>query len=170
MPTHLAAWRETLALFGKTFPEKELLEKVGIPTVDFIKWLNGERGWDIDPDQFARIKEARFRELADSIEPIEPVVELVHRYFGMLPMAVVSGGVYENVHLALDAIGLREKFDTVITAEDPVKPKPSPDIFLEAARRLGVPPADCLVLEDAAPGIEGAKKAGMKFIDVRQYL
>ena len=61
-------------------------------------------------------------------------------------------------------------FLTVITADDPVAPKPDPQIFLEAARRLGVEPAHCQVFEDGAPGLEAARRAGMAATDVRAFI
>ena len=103
------------------------------------------------------------------VSAIEPVAQVARELSGLLPLAVVSGGVAENVNLTLESIGLRSLFEVVLTADDPVKPKPSPDIFLEAARLLGVNPKDCVVFEDAPTGIAGALAAGMKVIDVRNY-
>jgi HAD superfamily hydrolase (TIGR01509 family) len=57
----------------------------------------------------------------------------------------------------------------MVTASDPVPPKPSPDIYLEAARRLKVEPARCHVFEDGEPGFVAAQRAGMTFTDVRRY-
>ena len=85
-------------------------------------------------------------------------------------MAVASGGNRTNVDTSLESIGINELFDTVVTANDKVKPKPFPDIFLEAAKRIGVEPENCLVFEDGDMGIEAAQKAGMPVIDVRKYI
>jgi HAD superfamily hydrolase (TIGR01509 family) len=65
---------------------------------------------------------------------------------------------------------LEEDFDTIITADDPVKPKPAPDIFLEAARRLKIKPELCQVFEDGDFGIRAAREAGMIATDVRPYI
>jgi HAD superfamily hydrolase (TIGR01509 family) len=72
--------------------------------------------------------------------------------------------------LTLDAIGLRDVFLTVITADDPVEPKPDPQIFLEAARRMVVEPAYCQVFEDGDSGLEAARRAGMASTDVRAFI
>jgi len=85
-------------------------------------------------------------------------------------MAVVSGSNRANVERALRAAGLRELFPVVLTADDGLPPKPEPDLFLEAARRLGVEPPDCQVFEDADAGLEAARRAGMRATDVRPVL
>jgi HAD superfamily hydrolase (TIGR01509 family) len=82
-------------------------------------------------------------------------------------MAVASGGVRENVDLELEALQIRDVFQAIVTADDDVRPKPSPDIFLEAARRIGVAPEFCQVFEDGDLGLEAARIAGMLPTDVR---
>ena len=166
MEVHYQAWEETLAHFGKVYPRAKLEQCLGIPAADLIRMLNREFGWELDPQFFSSKKERRFRELAVLVRPIEPVAAVARAYSGKLPMAVASGGTRDNVEFTLEAIGLQGVFDAVITADDAVAPKPSPEIFLEAARRLGVPPQACLVFEDGAPGIKGARLAGMQVIDV----
>jgi HAD superfamily hydrolase (TIGR01509 family) len=61
-------------------------------------------------------------------------------------------------------------FDTMVCAEDVTKHKPEPDVFLEAARRLGVDPARCVVFEDTDIGLEAARRAGIPGVDVRKWL
>ena len=85
-------------------------------------------------------------------------------------MAIVSGGTRSNVTAELKAIGLLHYFKIILTADDPIAPKPAPDIFYEAATRLKVPPEHCLVFEDGELGIQAAVAAGMKTIDVNQLL
>jgi HAD superfamily hydrolase (TIGR01509 family) len=82
-------------------------------------------------------------------------------------MAIASGGVRENVDLELDALNIKNFFQAVVTADDDVRPKPAPDIFLEAARRIGVAPEHCQVFEDGDLGLEAASIAGMLPTDVR---
>ena len=72
------------------------------------------------------------------------------------------------VEKQLRQIGCLDWFDTLVTAEDTELHKPEPDVFLEAARRLDVPPAECCVYEDSDLGIEAARRAGMTWVDVRQ--
>ena len=91
-------------------------------------------------------------------------------YHGKLPIAVVCGGTQDMVHATLEAIHAFDLFPVIITASDPVAPKPSPDVFLEAARRLGVAAGECHVFEDGDPGIIAAQRAGMTYTDVRLVL
>jgi len=94
----------------------------------------------------------------------------VRRHHGKLPMAVVSGGRRDNVLLTLESLGLRRFFAVILTADDPIPPKPAPDLFLEAARRLEAAPGLCLVFEDGDMGLEAARLAGMRVTDVRRFL
>ena len=89
-------------------------------------------------------------------------------------MAVASGGYREVVGKTIDRLGLRDWFVTMVTAEDTERHKPEPDVFLEAARRLGIAPAQnggvpCAVFEDTDLGLEAARRAGMLGIDVRPW-
>ena len=100
--------------------------------------------------------------------PVEPVVDVIREYDGRLPMAVATGGMRHICHRTLGVLGLLEKFAAIVTAEDVTNGKPAPDIFLEAARRLDVPPNLCMAFEDANLGVQAAEAAGMTVIDVRK--
>ena len=84
-------------------------------------------------------------------------------------MAVASGGFRHVVERQLAHIGVGDWFDAVVTSEDTTRHKPEPDVFLEAARRLGVAPERCEVYEDAEFGFEAARRAGMRCVDVRPF-
>jgi beta-phosphoglucomutase-like phosphatase (HAD superfamily) len=170
MPTHWKAWHETFAAYGKTCPHAFLVRCMGIPSREIVRLYNAAFGENFDPRQFSAEKDRRSLAGLASVGPIVPVVEVVRRFRGKLPMAVASGGIRMNVETALAAIGLADCFETILTADDDVPPKPSPAIFVEAARRLGVDPADCQVFEDGDAGLEAACKAGMIATDIRPYL
>ena len=127
----------------------------------------GESGREIDAEQLSHEKESLFTEMLHLVRPIEPVVEVVRRERGRLPLAVATGAVRPICERILHQIGVRDYFDTIVSSEDVTRHKPSPDIFLEAARRLGVEPKYCRVYEDTDPGVEAARQAGMHFVDVR---
>ena len=78
-----------------------------------------------------------------------------------MKLAICTASTPGNMALAFARFGLDAQVDTVVSPADGLRGKPHPDIFLEAARRLGVAPADCIVFEDAPLGIEGARRAGM---------
>ena len=83
-------------------------------------------------------------------------------------MAVASGGTKLVIEKVLVHLGIREMFAAVVTSEDVVNQKPAPDIFLEAARRIGVPPEVCRAYEDTDLGMTAIRTAGMHAIDVRE--
>jgi HAD superfamily hydrolase (TIGR01509 family) len=82
---------------------------------------------------------------------------------------VATGAVRPICETILWQIGVPDLFDTIVSSEDVARHKPAPDVFLEAARRLGVEPGRCRVYEDTDPGIEAARQAGMEYIDVRDF-
>jgi len=170
MPIHLKAWCDTFNRYGyDCLPE--FIESVqGMPAVKIVEQFNRQFKAAIDARQFALEKNRRASHNLAKARPIEPVMAVVQRFKGKLPMAVASGGIRKNVDLILDSIGLKNVFETVITSDDPVLPKPNPDIFLEAARRMGVQPEFCQVFEDGEAGLVAARKAGMVATDVRIYL
>ena len=84
-------------------------------------------------------------------------------------VALASGSPNELAEYVMQKTGLDQVFLAATYGDDVAHGKPAPDIFLEAARRLGVPPEACIVFEDADAGIEGARRAGMRWIDVRRY-
>ena len=83
-----------------------------------------------------------------------------------LPPSVASGGYRKNVEVTLDVTGILHLFDAVVCVEDYERGKPFPDPFLEAARRLNVPPQECLVFEDSQLGVQAAEAAGMQCVFV----
>lgn len=164
MPLHFRAWTRAMNEFGGTFPEDLFYSWGGIPTFKIVEQLNEKYGTTMDPEVVPVVKEQYFVELIPQVLPIEPVVALVKQFHGTAPMAVASGGHREIVTKTLDALGLTGYFDALVGAEDVQHGKPAPDPFLEAAKRLGVPPETCLVFEDSPTGIEAAKAAGMQYV------
>ena len=79
---------------------------------------------------------------------------------GMLPLAVASGSSLRVIREMLELCGIRDRFLAAVSSEETPRGKPAPDVFLEAARRIGVPPGSCLALEDSAAGVEAALAAG----------
>jgi HAD superfamily hydrolase (TIGR01509 family) len=84
-------------------------------------------------------------------------------------MAVASGGERWVVTRTLTTLGVLDWMDAVVCAEDTERHKPDPDVFLEAARRIGVEPSACAVFEDADLGLEAARRAGMLPLDIRPW-
>jgi beta-phosphoglucomutase family hydrolase len=169
MPAHYEAWIDTLARYELVMSEDRFYALGGWPTERVAELLIRESGRAVDAAQVAREKEARFEELLHRIRPIGPVVDAVMQYQGKLPLAVATGATRAICERILRQIGVWGMFQAIVSCEDVRRHKPAPDIFLEAARRLEVAPAGCLVYEDTDPGIEAARAAGMDTVDVRSF-
>jgi len=168
MPLHFHAWRSTLDRYNIALDEDRFYSLGGQPTVKIVELLAGEQGLELDAVAVAEEKEQAFLVRLSEVKPIAPIVDIVRANVGKLPMAVASGSHRAVVFDVLKIIGLDDLFDenTVVGAEDTKLHKPNPDVFIEAARRIGVAPEKCRVYEDAALGIEAARRANMAYFDV----
>jgi beta-phosphoglucomutase-like phosphatase (HAD superfamily) len=167
MALHYAAWEDAFSALNLCCPLEFLIRHNGMPTDQIVLRYNAEFGQQVAVASFVADKDRRSQARMALSRPLEPVATLAREYHGRLPMAVVSGGTRANVERTLQAIGLRDLFPVVLTADDGFPPKPAPDLFLEAARRLGLEPGYCQVFEDAEAGLEAARRAGMLATDVR---
>ena len=167
MPLHYQAWVTALGEYGVEFPEAVFYELAGVPTDKIIEILNDRHGHRMPVRETAEWKDRLFERDISQVLPIAPVVDVARSYHGKLPMAVASGGYRLLVVKTLQACDLLHLFDAVVAAEDVVHGKPAPDIFLEAARRLGVPAGKCVGFEDGEMGLTALRAAGMVAIDVR---
>jgi HAD superfamily hydrolase (TIGR01509 family) len=171
MPLHMKAWEYAITQAGGIWDYDFIFSKKGMQGQDILAAYNKTFGTNLDAETTAGIKQQYFFSHCKEMKPIEPVVDVVRRYATRLPMAVASGGSKENVVRSLELIGIKQYFDVIITADDDdVLPKPSPEIFLEAARRMNIPPEYCQVFEDGDIGLEAARKAGMAATDIRELL
>jgi len=167
MPAHYRAWLDVLRPHDISFPEERFYALAGTPTKEIVRILATEAGKLVDALAVVKIKEESFLQQIAQVVPISHIVDIAREARGIHPMAVASGGQRRIVERTLQQIGILDWFGAIVTAEDTVRHKPDPDLFLEAAKRLGVPPEICTVYEDADLGIEAAKRAGMKWVDVR---
>ena len=170
MPLHWRAWDAIARRHGLAFSEQRFYSLGGVPARDVLKMLGAEQGLPFDPFAVAREKEAVYLPLIAQIEPINQVVGVAREHYGKIPMAVASGGTKRIIQQVLKHLDIRHLFQAIVTSEDVVKQKPAPDIFLEAARRLGVPPQFCRAYEDTDLGMQAIRAAGMEAVDVRQLL
>jgi HAD superfamily hydrolase (TIGR01509 family) len=170
MPFHMEGWRRAFADARVDVPEPWLDALRGTPERQVVVLANDRFGLALDPDAILATKHLVYRRLLSRVQPLEPVVALVRAHWGRLPMAVASGATREDVYTVLARLGLTDAFAAVLTADDEIEHKPSPEIFLEAARRIGVEPTACQVFEDGDIGLEAARRAGMTATDVRPYI
>jgi beta-phosphoglucomutase family hydrolase len=168
MPLHWRAWQAIARRHGFKLTEERFYALGGVPSRDILKTLSQEQGVILDPLAVAREKEAEYLPLIAQAGPVNVVVSVARENFGKIPMAVASGGSRHVIERVLDHLGIRALFQAIVTNEDVAKQKPAPDIFLEAARRLGVPPQCCRAYEDTDLGMQAIRAAGMDAVDVRE--
>lgn len=170
MPLHWRAWQAIAARHQFQFSEDRFYSLGGVPSRDIMRMLNVEQGLRLDHLAVAHEKEAEYLPLIAQVEPINVVVGVAREHYGKIPMAVASGGSRRVIEQVLEHLDIRHLFSAVVTNEDVVNQKPAPDIFLEAARRLGVAPNLCRAYEDTDLGMRAIKAAGMEAIDVRHLI
>src|SRR5678809_340254 len=174
MPSHFVAWTEIARRHGLQFPEARFYALGGVPTAKIAAMLIAEAGLTIDPVAVALEEEQRYYDslaaAGGGVRPIATVIDIARRHRSEGPLAVASGSVRRLVVRTLEALGISDWFAAIVTAEDTARHKPEPDVFLEAARRIGVEPAACTVYEDTDIGLEAARRAGMIAVDVRPLI
>ncbi len=170
MPLHWRAWRTIAARHKFYFPEERFYSLGGVPSRDILKQLSIEQGLALDALAIAREKEAEYLPLIAQVEPVNAVVAVARRYYGKVPLAVASGGMRRIIEEVLGRLNLLQLFQTIVTSEDVANQKPAPDIFLEAARRIGVAPQFCRAYEDTDLGLQAIRAAGMEAVDVREMV
>ncbi|HET9791434.1 MAG TPA: HAD family phosphatase [Candidatus Angelobacter sp.] len=166
MPLHYVAWSKALGEWNCPFPEERFYAWGGMPIVEIIERLSTEHGIKMPVRRVAARKEELYYELLPALKPVPEVLEHIEQQHGRIPFAVVSGSERASVQASLRAIGLLQKFQTLVCAGDYVRSKPDPEAFLMAAERLGVSPESCLVFEDTQMGADAAKAAGMAWVRV----
>lgn len=168
MPLHYRAWDAAMRDAGlpHALDVDYFYALGGVPTRRVAELFGEHYGLKLDPDDVFHRKENYFSELQREATLIEPVVQFARSMYPTHPLAIASGGPRMIVTRSLELTGLAPLFRAVVTADDVIHGKPSPDMFLLAASQLGVAPERCLVFEDAEPGIKGALAAGMKVVRV----
>jgi beta-phosphoglucomutase-like phosphatase (HAD superfamily) len=171
MPYHFKGWKTACQKFGAEIDTAFLRKHTGSPgwliADEIIKSckLNG----NVTIDQILEIKLLEFYKDQHLVKPIIPVVEIVKKYFGILPMAVGTGGHREAVERTLEITDLRKYFDIIVTANDVDNFKPHPETFLKCAKEMNIKPEFIEVFEDGELGLEAANTAGMVATDVRSW-
>ncbi|MCS7305819.1 MAG: HAD family phosphatase [Thermoguttaceae bacterium] len=163
---HLKSWQIVAAQEGRQITEQEFAATFGRTSREIIASWPNACYTDEQIAQLDRRKEAAFRELlAAHFTPMPGVHQMLERLAQAgFRLAVGSSGPPENVAMVLDRLGWKDRFAAVVHGMDISRGKPEPDVFLLAAQRAGLQPANCVVVEDAPVGIEAAHRAGMKAI------
>ncbi|WP_329352102.1 HAD family phosphatase [Streptomyces sp. NBC_01261] len=168
-PNYYEATRQTLAEHGVpdfTWAQHERF--VGISTQETLVLLKERHGLKAPVEELLAETNRRYLALARAATRVYPEMRKFVELLAAegVPMAVASGSSPEAIEAILTGTGLDASLRTAVSADEVARGKPAPDVFLEAARRLGAAPADCVVLEDAAPGAAAAHAAGMRCIAI----
>ncbi|MEC9093060.1 MAG: HAD-IA family hydrolase [Planctomycetota bacterium] len=172
MPLHYVAWKDAFLTEGMAFTEETFYSLAGMPGEKVIAAVAEESGCSVTSETALRLlafKDRAFLAKLDQLLPLDFTVDIARRLHGQMPMAVASGGTREDVKSQLRHLNIQHLFETVVAAEDTLQHKPHPAVFQEAAKRLGKAADRCLVFEDGNLGIEAAIRAGMDYVDVREY-
>ena len=166
---HWISWRDTLANEGITITREQFLSSFGQRNDSIIpRWL-GAAATPEHIERISKVKEELYRHLvrSDGISPLPGVANWIHRLHkeGWL-QAIASAAPRANIDAVLEALSATHVFQGIVSADDVHRGKPDPEVFLVAASRVGVSPDKCIVVEDAAAGVEGARRAGMRSIGV----
>lgn len=168
-PAHLAALQEGLKAHGLSMEGDWYYPRVGLTPdalMDEYETLIGHPA--PRKDIYARYAVA-FQAGLERMQEIPVIAEIARTWHGRVPMAVATNGHRSNVEATLTVTNLLPLFDVIVAAEDVGRAKPAPDVFLEAARRMKIAAAECVVFEDSDEGLAGARAAGMRTIDIRSY-
>jgi len=159
---HIRGWQQLGTEVGRELSRESIRRVFGQRNREMIASLFGHGLTDEESDRYAVRKEEIYRRImAQELRPAAGLREFLAdlRTSGMR-LAVATSGPPENADLVVDGLNIRSLFDAIVTGADIARSKPDPEIFLLAARRIGVPPGRCVVFEDSTAGIEAALRAG----------
>jgi HAD superfamily hydrolase (TIGR01509 family) len=152
---------------GGTYTEAATRDMMGMSSVEWSRYMADELGVPGTPAEInAEIVQRMLARYGESPPLIDGAVEAVRMAAARWPLAIASSSNPELIEVVLAAAGLRELFSVTVSSQDVPRGKPAPDVYLEAARRLGVAPQLCVAVEDSHNGIRSAKAAGMRVVAV----
>lgn len=165
---HLAAWQETFKKRGVDFAEQDFSRLFGTRNDFIVRTVMGNNLAEHDVKTIVQEKEETFRRKAGGkIKSFPGAIRLLAALRqANVKQGLASSAPKANIDLVLSELNLAEVFDAVVSGQDVSESKPSPQIYLAAAQRLGAAPEDCLVIEDSPLGIQAANAAGMKSLAV----
>ncbi len=159
--------REFVAEQGGRWQDRAQRDMMGMSSTEWSRYVRDELGVDMSPERISGEVVARLTALYGQRLPLMPGArEAVERLAHDLPLGLASSSNREVIDLVLDVGGLAAYFDVTVSSEEVARGKPAPDVYLEAARGLGVPADRCVAIEDSHNGILSAAAAGMRVIAI----
>lgn len=163
-PLHLQAFNSVLGKYGKHVTEEENTQRyIGTPDIDEARDMVVRFSLPISAGELVLAKQAKTKELLrNSIVVLPGLMELLENLKeGGYKIAIASSSQLETIEIIVDGLKISSLIDALASAEEVEHGKPAPDVYLLAAKKLGVKPEECLVLEDAPKGVQAGKRAGM---------
>ncbi|GAB4380950.1 MAG: HAD-IA family hydrolase [Elainellaceae cyanobacterium] len=167
LPVHFQTWSTSLQAVGANISWDWYYQHCGTSAAEMLQIFKDCFGYEFDSQRVIAARQRHYQTLIHTVQVVHAVAEVVHAHYRKVPMAVASGGERTVLEATLETIQLRDRFNAIISINDVKKGKPEPDIFLLAAQRLETAPQDCIVYEDSDSGLEAARRARMRSIDVR---
>jgi beta-phosphoglucomutase len=166
---HYEAWAEVMRELGRPLDRAVFAQSFGSRNDRILRELLQVSGSDAEIRSLSERKEQLYRDHVRTRGAA--LLPGAAGWLGRLKLAgwrqaLATSAPRENIDATLEPLGLRQHFDVIVSADDVGRGKPDPLVFLTAARQLGLPPARCVVVEDAPAGLEGARRAGMASIGV----
>ena len=152
---------------GGRWRDQAHTEMMGMSSVEWSRYMHDELGVSDPPEEISKEVVRRLAEVyRERLPLIEGAVEAVERLAAHWPLGLASSSNRELIDLVLELSGLAPFFHVTVSSEEVQRGKPAPDVYLAAARGLGVPPENCAAVEDSRNGIRAAKAAGMRVIAI----
>jgi HAD superfamily hydrolase (TIGR01509 family) len=146
---------------GGRWHDRAQADMMGMSSHEWSRYLHEELGLSEPPEELNRIVVERMQErYRDGLPVIDGAVDAVRRMAERWPLGLASSSNRPLIDLALERMGVADLFHATVSSEEVERGKPAPDVYLEAARRLGVAPERCLAFEDSNVGLEAAHAAG----------
>jgi HAD superfamily hydrolase (TIGR01509 family) len=157
--------RELVTERGGVWHEDATRAMMGMSSPEWSRYLHDELQVDLEPAEISAAVVAKLEQLYREQLPLLPgaraaVLALAQRW----PLGLASSANREVIDLVLELAELEDSFAATVSSEEVPRGKPAPDVYLEAARRLGVAPTDCAAVEDSTNGLRAAAAAGMRII------
>jgi HAD superfamily hydrolase (TIGR01509 family) len=162
-----AVGRQMAREFGKEVQDDTLGRMMGRAPLDSVSIYARELGLSQSPAELLEIREARvMQEIRKGVEPMPGLLEVLREFKPRFKFAIATSAPMRFLNVILDGMGLRHYFDALQTSDDITHGKPHPEIYLKAMAQIGIPPAECFVLEDSSNGALAGKRSGAYVIAV----
>ncbi|MBN1366982.1 MAG: HAD family phosphatase [Dehalococcoidales bacterium] len=165
---HFKSWQYAFQKRGVNFTEADFQTRFGQRNDFIVRSVMGDAVPPAEIDEIASDKEENFAEIVrDHVKPCPGAVELLKALGNAgVKSAIASSAPVQNIRLLLGTLGIFDSFQQFVSGREVTESKPSPQIYLLAAEKLGAKPEKCIVIEDAVAGVQGAKRAGMYCVAV----